>query len=150
MKWEIVVMRLLVIAAVVFAATLQPANACRDPKWNTRTLLTSLPPGYDRHSVAAQVEIVAVNVPAHNIEAQWSPEATVRVVTAIKGTKIGDQFIVSTGGTSCDSFFDRKDDYSTLRPFIVGGFVEPTADRGVIFIGKWLTDLTTGTLRPAL
>jgi hypothetical protein len=43
-------MRLLVIAAVVFAATLQPANACRDPKWNTRTLLTSLPPDYDRPS----------------------------------------------------------------------------------------------------
>lgn len=144
------VKRLLVIAAVVLAATLQPVNACRDLKWNTRTLLTSLPPDYDRHSVAAQVEIVAVNVPTHNIEAQWSPEATVRVVTAIKGIKVGDQFIVSTGGTSCDSFFDRNGDYSTLRPFIVGGFLEPTADRGVIFIGKWLTDLTTGTLRPAL
>jgi hypothetical protein len=150
MNEEIVVMRLLVIATVVFAATLQPANACRDPKWNTRTLLTSLPPDYDRHSVAAQVEIVAVNAPAHNIDTQWSPEATVRVVTAIKGTKVGDQFIISPGGTSCDSFFDRKGDYSTLRPFIVGGFVETTADRGVIFIGKWLTDLTTGTLHPAL
>lgn len=143
------VLSMLVIATVVFAATLQPANACRDLKRNTHTLLTSLPPDYDRHSVTAQVEIVAVNVPAHNIEAQWSPKATVRVVTAIKGTKVGDQFIVSTGGTSCDSFFDRNGDYSTLRPFIVGGFVEGTADRGAVFLGRWFTDLRTGAVRPA-
>jgi hypothetical protein len=129
------------IAALLLMIT--PSIACRDAQWESATVLNALPKGAELEQVVARVEVIELLKPSWVTSDDWksTPRIRVRVVEAIKGVQQGQEFIVETGGTSCDQAFRRNEPkFETYRinwrPYIAGQFIR--VDTGeAVFRGAW-------------
>jgi len=113
------------------------AHACRGFKWETTTLLRTLPPTANKMQVVAKVAIVEL------LKLPWlsgylpggrSSLARARVIEPIKGVDAGRMIAVFTGGSSCDQVFSPHD---VGRQGYVAGEFKKLENMGVVFQGQW-------------
>jgi hypothetical protein len=123
----------LLLVAIAIAAT--PAFACRGSKFETSTLLLSLPTAANQEDIVAKVEILELL----GWRAAWSGASVVkaRVVEGLKGVETGQVIIVLSRGSTCDQIFSLHD---VGTQGYVAGSAERNQDGETVFVGAWQWD----------
>lgn len=137
--------RAVALAMALLLINLQQADACMADAFSTFTLLGKLPTKADEQEVVAQVEVLEVvewSKPRHPTMLPDRPpnplrakNIRVRVVEAMKGVHVGDEFVVDIYDTSCAAS-SVPDGQSKWRPYIAGSF-RKSSDGSLIFRGAW-------------
>jgi hypothetical protein len=128
-RWSVPV---LVLAAAVTIAAAAPAHACRGLRYETSTVLATLPTAAYQENIVAKVEIVELL----GWRPGWSGASVVktRVVDGLKGIETGQALIVLSRGSTCDQIFSLHD---IGAQGYVAGNTEKSQDGETVFIGAW-------------
>jgi hypothetical protein len=111
-------MKFLALILVIF--TIPEAFACRDPLSETHTFFKELPPSLGSKEVVAKIKVVSTE-----ISKDQAKIVTARIVSAIKGVKVGDVVKIVSDVSSCNRDPDVRsnDEYYVAGTLSSAGFL---------------------------
>lgn len=145
MRRNTLLSQLVVAVAVLALAGSQPSYACASP--GQREVIfsgLSLPPRLADQPVVAMVAITELLKPSWTSDENWKFTNRVRVVVLapIRGIDREDEFVIESGVTFCDQWFDDRYMKPALRDrygwFVAGEFKEGL--NGRYFSMNWLSE----------